>query len=106
MDLSSCDKEPIRFPGSIQPHGFLLCLSGQLSVLQASDNLAAHTGVAAERAVGQPLAAVIGNEAARMLAAELHGQDRHAPQLSRHHQPGQWRQLRRARPRLRQPAAA
>jgi chemotaxis family two-component system sensor kinase Cph1 len=72
LDLSSCDKEPIRFPGSIQPHGFLLCLSGQLSVLQASDNLAAHTGVAAERAVGQPLAAVIGNEAARMLASELH----------------------------------
>ncbi|MET0857953.1 MAG: GAF domain-containing protein, partial [Telluria sp.] len=72
LDLSGCDKEPIRFPGSIQPHGFLLCLSGQLSVLQASDNLAAHTGVVAGRAVGQPLAAVIGNEAARMLASELH----------------------------------
>ncbi|WP_426173679.1 GAF domain-containing protein [Massilia sp. TWR1-2-2] len=72
LDLSSCDKEPIRCPGSIQPHGFLLCLSDQLSLLQASDNLATHTGVAAELAVGQPLAAVIGNEAARVLASELH----------------------------------
>jgi chemotaxis family two-component system sensor kinase Cph1 len=72
LDLSSCDKEPIRFPGSIQPHGFLLCLSGQLSVLQASDNLGAHTGMAAAAALGQPLAAVIGNGAARMLANELH----------------------------------
>jgi chemotaxis family two-component system sensor kinase Cph1 len=58
LDLSSCDKEPIRFPGSIQPHGFLLCLSSRLSVLQASDNLAERTGVAAADALGQPLAAV------------------------------------------------
>jgi light-regulated signal transduction histidine kinase (bacteriophytochrome) len=72
LDLSSCDKEPIRFPGSIQPHGFLLCLSSRLDVLQASDNLAACTGVAAAAAIGKPLAAVIGNAAARTLAGELH----------------------------------
>ncbi|HEU4376473.1 MAG TPA: ATP-binding protein [Telluria sp.] len=72
LDLSSCDKEPIRFPGSIQPHGFLLCLSSRLAVLQASDNLGERTGVSAADAIGQPLAAVIGNAAARTLAGELH----------------------------------
>jgi light-regulated signal transduction histidine kinase (bacteriophytochrome) len=71
LDLSSCDKEPIRFPGSIQPHGFLLCLSSRLAVLQASDNLGARTGVDAATAIGRPLASVIGNAAARTLASEL-----------------------------------
>jgi light-regulated signal transduction histidine kinase (bacteriophytochrome) len=71
LDLSSCDKEPIRFPGSIQPHGFLLCLSQRLAVLQASDNLAAHAGRPAAEAIGQPLAAVIGEAAAAALAPQL-----------------------------------
>jgi light-regulated signal transduction histidine kinase (bacteriophytochrome) len=29
LDLAAGDKEPIRTPGSIQPHGFLLTLSPQ-----------------------------------------------------------------------------
>jgi chemotaxis family two-component system sensor kinase Cph1 len=68
FDLSSCDQEPIRIPGSIQPHGFLLCLSEQLVVLQASENLAALAGMAAAHALGQPLAAVAGAGAAALLA--------------------------------------
>jgi len=71
LDLSSCDQEPIRFPGSIQPHGFLLALSRELQVLQASDNLAALTGVEAGAAIGAPLAAVIGPANAADLAARL-----------------------------------
>ena len=39
LDLSACDKEPIRTPGSIQPHGFMLTLSPALTVAQASANL-------------------------------------------------------------------
>ncbi|WP_229505771.1 hypothetical protein [Massilia genomosp. 1] len=64
LDLSSCDQEPIRFPGSIQPHGFLLALSPTLQVLQASDNLDQMIGVDCERAIGQALEAVIGEQAA------------------------------------------
>lgn len=67
FDLSSCDKEPIRFPGSIQPHGFLLCLSPSRMVLQASDNLAARAGMAAAEAIGRPLDQVIGAAAAAQL---------------------------------------
>ncbi|MBW8900702.1 MAG: GAF domain-containing protein, partial [Massilia sp.] len=69
--LSTCDQEPIRTPGSIQPHGFLLTLTADLAVLQASANLAGWTGVAATDAVGRPLASVLGDAAARKLASEL-----------------------------------
>ncbi|MFS2024152.1 ATP-binding protein [Massilia sp. GER05] len=71
LDLSTCDEEPIRTPGSIQPHGFLLTLAPDLAVLQASANLGDWTGVAAGDAVGQPLAAVIGAAAAQRIAPEL-----------------------------------
>jgi two-component system, chemotaxis family, sensor kinase Cph1 len=71
LDLSSCDKEPIRTPGSIQPHGFLLSVSTELLVLQASDNLSSLAGVEAQAALGQPLAAVIGEPAARQVAERM-----------------------------------
>ena len=42
-DLSTCDREPIHIPGSIQPHGVLLSLDeSSLAVLQASENVAKH----------------------------------------------------------------
>lgn len=71
LDLSSCDKEPIRTPGSIQPHGFMLTLSPELQVLQASANLSRWLGVDAEAAVRRPLAEVIGDAASARLAPAL-----------------------------------
>jgi light-regulated signal transduction histidine kinase (bacteriophytochrome) len=71
LDLSACDREPIRTPGSIQPHGFLLTLSSGLEVLQASANLGDWTGCPAQAAAGRPLAEVIGEAAALRLAPEL-----------------------------------
>jgi chemotaxis family two-component system sensor kinase Cph1 len=71
IDLTACDREPIRYPGSIQPHGFLLTLTPDLSVLQASANLLDWTGTAAAAALGQPLADVIGAAAAASLGPEL-----------------------------------
>ena len=71
IDLTSCDREPIRFPGSIQPHGFLLTLTPDLTILQASENLLAWTGSAAADALGKPLHAVIGAEALASLGPEL-----------------------------------
>ena len=71
IDLSNCDKEPIRTPGSIQPHGFLLTLTENLEVLQASANLPNWTGIDAESALGQPLAAIIGEAAALQVAPRL-----------------------------------
>ncbi|MCA1245119.1 ATP-binding protein [Massilia sp. MS-15] len=71
LDLSRCADEPIRTPGSIQPHGFLLTLGSALQVLQASANLADWIGVAARDAVGLPLAAVVGDAAVERIAAEI-----------------------------------
>jgi two-component system, chemotaxis family, sensor kinase Cph1 len=71
LDLSSCDSEPIRTPGSIQPHGFLLSLSDEHRVLQASANLAQWCGVAAHEAAGKSLADVVGAEAAARLLPDL-----------------------------------
>jgi len=71
LDLSTCDKEPIRTPGSVQPHGFVLTLADDLAVLQASANLGDWAGMAARDAVGRPLADVIGAAAAGRLAPEL-----------------------------------
>ena len=42
VDTTGCDQEPIRVPGSIQPHGFLLVLSEpEFRVTLASANAAA-----------------------------------------------------------------
>ena len=75
LDLTRCADEPIRTPGSIQPHGFMLTLSpspeGELLVRQASANLEHWTGMAAGDAIGLPLARVIGEAAAARLAPEL-----------------------------------
>jgi chemotaxis family two-component system sensor kinase Cph1 len=72
LDLSGCDREPIRTPGSIQPHGFLLTLSRQGEILQASANLAHWIGIEAQAACGRQLAEVIG-AAAERLSPELPG---------------------------------
>jgi light-regulated signal transduction histidine kinase (bacteriophytochrome) len=72
-DLTTCESEPIRTPGSIQPHGFLLALSPRLEVLQVSDNLAQFTGIAPESALGRPLTDVIGAAGAQALEPNLRG---------------------------------
>ena len=71
LDISSCASEPIRTPGSIQPHGFMLTLSPTLAVLQASANLLPLAGLAAEAAIGLPLTAVIGDAPSARIAQEL-----------------------------------
>jgi light-regulated signal transduction histidine kinase (bacteriophytochrome) len=71
LDLNGCASEPIRTPGSIQPHGFMLTLSPALEVSQASANLAHWTGVDAAAAIGQGLDRVIGEAAGARLAPEL-----------------------------------
>ncbi|QOY93281.1 GAF domain-containing protein [Massilia sp. UMI-21] len=75
LDLSRCADEPIRTPGSIQPHGFMLTLSLEAepgpTVQQASANLARWTGIPAEDVLGLPLARVVGETAAARIAAEL-----------------------------------
>jgi chemotaxis family two-component system sensor kinase Cph1 len=54
VDLSSCDLEPIRVPGSIQPHGRLLVLQpGSLALVAWSENWPAAQLAAAQDMLGQ-----------------------------------------------------
>jgi chemotaxis family two-component system sensor kinase Cph1 len=70
IDLTNCDREPIHVPGSVQPHGVLLVLSGtKLAVFQASESAAAVLGVAAADLLGRPLDALLEPAAAHSLAA-------------------------------------
>ncbi|HEY1216176.1 MAG TPA: GAF domain-containing protein, partial [Bryobacteraceae bacterium] len=55
-DLSTCGREPIHIPGSIQPHGLLLVLKEpELAVLQASANTEEFLGIPVEQVLGAPL---------------------------------------------------
>ncbi|WP_165245482.1 ATP-binding protein [Paludisphaera soli] len=56
VDLTNCDREPIRIPGAVQPHGALIAVcSSRLCVTHASANLARFYGIGAEEALGRPL---------------------------------------------------
>ncbi len=54
--LDACSREPIHIPGSIQPHGALLVLSGDgLVCVQASANCSEFLGAGFAGIVGHPL---------------------------------------------------
>ena len=61
VDLTDCDREPIHIPGAIQPHGLLLAVDPEtFDVAIASENCEQQTGIPHGRAVGGPLADVVG----------------------------------------------
>jgi two-component system, chemotaxis family, sensor kinase Cph1 len=71
IDLTRCEQEPIRIPGRVQQHGFLVALQdGEDKVLQVSDNIGALTGLSID-GTGGPLSSVIGKESAAFVHAEL-----------------------------------
>lgn len=65
---AQCDAEPIHIPGGIQPHGYLLCLSSTLAIVQASENVAVLVGRPVEQLLGERVDMVIGAAAAARVA--------------------------------------
>jgi two-component system, chemotaxis family, sensor kinase Cph1 len=62
-DLTTCNREPIHIPGSIQPHGVLLSLDDDsLSVLQASENVRELFGRETPAILGTALPKLLGPE--------------------------------------------
>lgn len=62
LDLSTCEREPIHIPGSIQPHGILFVLDPvDLTVLQASRNVEAIVGGPVEGILGLRLGDAVGD---------------------------------------------
>lgn len=79
LDLATCDREPIRIPGSIQPHGFLMALDGDdLVLVQASANLPKLVKRDLDDALGRRLDELLPNPAGV----------RWSDLLSRHHEHG------------------
>jgi light-regulated signal transduction histidine kinase (bacteriophytochrome) len=71
-DLSTCDREPIHIPGSIQPHGVLLVLDRHaLEVEQVAGDARLLLGIDPQRTLGQPLAALLDAEATQFVAERL-----------------------------------
>jgi chemotaxis family two-component system sensor kinase Cph1 len=59
--LDECVREPIRTPGSIQPHGALLAVAPDtLEIVFASDNCATVLGTDASFLLGRPLSTLTG----------------------------------------------
>ena len=60
-DLTDCDREPIRVPGSIQPHGILLALDpGSMTIVQLAGDTQRLLGRSHDRLLGQSLNTSLG----------------------------------------------
>ncbi len=83
LDLSSCDREPIHIPGSIQPHGFLLALDpATLTIRECSENTAGFLQAELSAIFGRTLTDTLGGANGRQLEAELApGQPLTSPRL-------------------------
>ncbi|MEC4804718.1 MAG: ATP-binding protein [Jaaginema sp. PMC 1079.18] len=62
VDLTNCDREPIHIPGAIQPHGALLVLQPDLTIVQVSANITSMVGRSPEDLLNQPLATWLSTE--------------------------------------------
>ncbi|GIG41289.1 SpoIIE family protein phosphatase [Cellulomonas phragmiteti] len=72
VDHDACADEPIRVPGSVQPHGVLLAVSEpELVVRHASTNVVGLTGHDVDAVLGSSLADVLGQSAARAVRAHV-----------------------------------
>ena len=72
--LDECVLEPIRIPGSIQPHGALLTLDPEtLTIVHASENLAEILGSTFDPLVGRALSELVGDVWVSTHAAALSG---------------------------------
>jgi chemotaxis family two-component system sensor kinase Cph1 len=72
VNLTNCEQEPIHIPGSIQPHGFLLGLSGpSLLIDYCSANTAEYVNLFHAELLGREFAAAFGTENTQKLSAYL-----------------------------------
>jgi chemotaxis family two-component system sensor kinase Cph1 len=76
LDLGACENEPIRIPGTIQPHGWLVVIDpSDLRILQASQNVHEIFGFEAEHVLGSPLTTFLVESSSRRLREALSVED-------------------------------
>lgn len=68
VSLTNCDSEPVQMPGCSQAHGVVLVLRvSDFTILQVSENAAAHLGLRPEELLGQSIATVVAADGERRL---------------------------------------
>jgi len=68
VDLTTCDKEVIHIPDSIQPHGMILVLKEpELTILQVSNNTYDFLGLNPEDLLNQPLSLLLDQDQINLL---------------------------------------
>ncbi|RCH55465.1 histidine kinase [Mucilaginibacter hurinus] len=55
VDLTNCDNEPIRIPGRVQSHGFLIAVDQDLKICFCSENTDTFLGEAPGALLGKPV---------------------------------------------------
>ena len=71
-DLTTCDREPIHIPGSIQPHGVLLVVDRETHrIEQSAGDTRLLLGRPAEQVAGLPLATILDGEAEAFVSSQL-----------------------------------
>ncbi len=74
VSITNCDNEPVNTPGCVQSHGMLLVMHpAECIVTQVSENCARWTGCGVDEVLGQPLAQVVGEPAARRIVELVAG---------------------------------
>ena len=72
VDITSCESEPIRFPGAIQPHGALLVLNEDGVRIEGASETCEHLlKLAPAKLVGQDFGKLFGQSFAASLLADL-----------------------------------
>ncbi|GGR19493.1 ATP-binding protein [Deinococcus ruber] len=72
VTTENCEREPIHIPGSIQPHGVVITVDAETSLIQqVSVNAGLHLGYSPDALLGQPLSMLIREAALRALAVAL-----------------------------------
>jgi chemotaxis family two-component system sensor kinase Cph1 len=71
-DLTTCDREPIHIPGSIQPHGVLLVVDRQRRLVeQVAGDTRTMLGVDPKNVPGLPLSSILDAEISKQVTAGL-----------------------------------
>ncbi|MET0269234.1 MAG: HWE histidine kinase domain-containing protein [Sphingomonas sp.] len=71
VDLTNCDREPIHIPGRIQSFGFLIAMTADWLVSRASENVGTFLGLEPEAMLGQPVSAILADEAIHSIRNRL-----------------------------------
>jgi two-component system, chemotaxis family, sensor kinase Cph1 len=68
VSLTNCDSEPVQMPGCSQAHGVVLVLRvSDFTILQVSENAAAHLSLRPDELLGQSIATVVAADGERRL---------------------------------------